>query len=342
MKSESGPNYISYHHNWFDHSDSRHPRLRTMSIHVYNNYFDGVSKYGVGVTSGGEAFVESNYFRNCKYPMLISLQGSDMIGGGTFSKETGGIIKSYGNVIIGEKAYVTYQKDPTEFDAYEAKTRDELVPLSVKAKSGGSTYSNFDTNDDIMYKYTPDDAEDLPDKVKSMAGRIFGGDFTFQFSAEDDEDYIINTNLMNKIKNYKTGVISIGSGGYDGDDDDDDGKKEDVTPITGKIVHNFSTDGLNSDYFKITGNISTSKGTVTYGELTLTTCLKLESSTLISFTLSENSKLTVVTNSLTSNFKLDGNKIVTDTTGVTTVEISEGEHTITKADSGYIYMLIIS
>ena len=32
MKSESGPNYITYHHNWFDHSDSRHPRIRTMSM----------------------------------------------------------------------------------------------------------------------------------------------------------------------------------------------------------------------------------------------------------------------------------------------------------------------
>jgi len=158
MKSESGPNYISYHHNWYDHSDSRHPRLRTMTIHVYNNYFDGVSKYGIGVTSGGEAFVESNYFRNCKYPMLISLQGSDMIGGGTFSKESGGMIKSFGNYMTGQKAYVTYAEDKTEFDAYEAKSRTEQVPLSVKAKSGGATYSNFDTNSDIMYKYTPDDA----------------------------------------------------------------------------------------------------------------------------------------------------------------------------------------
>ena len=40
MKSETGPNYITYHHNWFDHSDSRHARVRTMSVHLYNNYFD--------------------------------------------------------------------------------------------------------------------------------------------------------------------------------------------------------------------------------------------------------------------------------------------------------------
>lgn len=97
MKSESGPNYITYHHNWFDHSDSRHPRIRTMSVHVYNNYFDGNAKYGVGVTSGGNAFVEGNFFRNAHDPMMISKQGTDARGSGTFSGEEGGGIKSYNN-----------------------------------------------------------------------------------------------------------------------------------------------------------------------------------------------------------------------------------------------------
>lgn len=31
-----GANYLTYHHNWFDHSDSRHPRVRNASaIHIY-------------------------------------------------------------------------------------------------------------------------------------------------------------------------------------------------------------------------------------------------------------------------------------------------------------------
>ena len=346
MKSESGPNYISYHHNWYDHSDSRHPRLRTMTIHVYNNYFDGVSKYGVGVTSGGEAFVESNYFRNCKYPMLISLQGSDMIGGGTFSKESGGMIKSFANYMTGQKAYVTYAEDNTEFDAYEAKSRTEQVPLSVKAKSGGSTYSNFDTNSDLMYKYTPDDAKNVPDIVKSKAGRIFGGDFKFEFSTADDEDSDVNSTLMSKIKAYKTAVINIGSGDYNSSGDSssggDDDKGGEVTPITGSVVHNFSTDGINSSFFTITGNLSTSKESVTYNGLTLSTCLKLESSTSITFTLSSSSKLTLITDTSTSSFKLDDNKVSTDPSGVTTVDVSAGSHSITKADSGNLFMLIIA
>ena len=97
MKSESGPNYITYHHNWFDHSDSRHPRIRTMTVHIYNNYFDGNAKYGVGVTTGASAFVEGNYFRNAHNPMLSSKQGTDALGAGTFSGEKGGVIKSYNN-----------------------------------------------------------------------------------------------------------------------------------------------------------------------------------------------------------------------------------------------------
>ena len=97
MKSESGPNYITYHHNWFDHSDSRHPRIRTMTVHIYNNYFDGNAKYGVGVTTGASAFVEGNYFRNAHNPMMSSMQGTDARGDGTFSSEKGGIIKAYNN-----------------------------------------------------------------------------------------------------------------------------------------------------------------------------------------------------------------------------------------------------
>ena len=110
MTSESGPNYISYNNNWFDHCDSRMPRIRTMSVHVWNNYFDGISKYGVGATSGSNVFVESNYFRATKCPMLISKQGSDISSDpkGTFSGEDGGMIKSFGNIMTEKTQYYKY------------------------------------------------------------------------------------------------------------------------------------------------------------------------------------------------------------------------------------------
>ena len=128
MKSETVDNLICYHHNWFDHSDSRHPRVRTSSVHVWNNYYDGVAKYGIGVTMGASVFVESNYFRNTKYPMMISKQGTDAKGDGTFSGEAGGVLKSYGN-IFAEKgshfSYVTWKQSNTDFDAYEVEAPSE-------------------------------------------------------------------------------------------------------------------------------------------------------------------------------------------------------------------------
>ena len=206
--------YVTYHHNWYDHSDSRHPRVRYYSAHVYNNYYDGNAKYGIGATMGASIFSENNYFRNCKYPMLTSMQGSDVAGGNTptFSKEDGGTIKSYGNYMEGQNGYIPYQTDNVEFDAYEASSREEQVPASVTSKKGGNTYNNFDTSSK-MYAYTPDAAEDVPSIVTAKAGRVQGGDFKWQFdNSVDDASYAVNQALKNALVNYKPTVIAIGGG----------------------------------------------------------------------------------------------------------------------------------
>ncbi|MDE7363852.1 MAG: hypothetical protein K2N27_03035, partial [Ruminococcus sp.] len=203
-------NYITYHHNWYDHSDSRHPRVRVATVHVYNNYYDGNAKYGVGSTTDSDVFVENCYFRNCKEPMLISKQGSE--GGLVLSGETGGMIKAYGNVIEGAEKFVPYSENNTDFDAYVASSRDEKVPSSVKAKDGGATYNNFDTESGF-YSYTPDKAEDVPAIVTAKAGRVDGGDFKWQFdNSVDDASYAVNTALKSALVAYKDSIVAIGSG----------------------------------------------------------------------------------------------------------------------------------
>lgn len=214
--SESGDNYITLHHNWYDHSDSRHPRIRRMSMHIYNNYFDGNAKYGVGMTTAGSAFVENNYFRNCKYPMLISMQGSDIrYGKGTFSSEDGGIIKSFGNKIINPAQYVTYQDNQTEFDSWETTNRNAQVPASVTCKQGGTGYNNFDIDNSIMYAYTPDAAEDVPGIIKGQfgAGRLQHGDFKWTFNnSQQDENYGVIKELKTALQNYKSTLVGFFGG----------------------------------------------------------------------------------------------------------------------------------
>lgn len=220
MKSESGPNYICYHHNWFDHSDSRHPRVRTMSVHVYNNYFDGVAKYCVGSTTASSVFVENNYFNNAHNPMLISMQGADTQNGAdesnspTFSKENGGIIKAYNNVFAGSSTtpqYYNASSRPVHFDAYLASTRNEQVPSTVTAKKGGSSYNNFDTNSSVMPAITPDDPNQVPTIVTGThgAGRMFHSDIDFSLANFTPSDYDISTALSNLIVGYTSGLQGI-------------------------------------------------------------------------------------------------------------------------------------
>ena len=209
--SSDSVNYLTFHHNWYDHADSRMPRVRSATVHVYNNFYDGVSKYGIGSTLGSDIFSEANYFLNTKYPMLISKQGSDIAESskGTFSGENGGIIKSYGDVMVGSYTFVSYQKNNTQFDAYVASSRNEQLSSSVKAVAGGATYNNFDTAKDF-YSYTAETAEAAMNTVKQFAGRINGGDLKWTFTSADNSDSEVNTALKNAVVNYKSSLVSIG------------------------------------------------------------------------------------------------------------------------------------
>ena len=165
---------------------------------------------------GASAFVDSNYFRNCPKPMMSSMQGSDAQGDGTFSGETGGIIKAYNNIMTDAKSYITYQQNNTSFDAYEAANAKESVPGNVRTLSGGTGYNNFDTASG-MYAYKADAPADVPAAVTAGAGRVQGGDFKWKFdNSADDASYAVNPALKQALVSYKSGIVAIGSGAYIG------------------------------------------------------------------------------------------------------------------------------
>ena len=279
---------ITYHHNWYDHSDSRHPRVREFSTHVYNNYYDGNSKYGIGCTQGGNVFSEANYFRNCKYPMLISMQGSD---NGTFSKEDGGIIKAYNNHIEGAYKYVPYSQNKTEFDAYDVSSRDEKIPSTVKTVQGSHTYDNFDTNASLMYKYNVQTPEDAKETVMEYAGRVEGGDFKWTFTAADDSDYDVNTALKAALlayDGYKPNInnpdTSKPEDDKNTDEDDDEGNTTTPATIETLNISNLSTQKLSSslkvnDFFTIKASsektVEIAENEKTYNGVTYSKTLKL-------------------------------------------------------------------
>jgi pectate lyase len=416
--------YITYHHNWYDHSDSRHPRVRFYSAHVYNNYYDGNAKYGIGSTEGSSVFSEGNYYRNCKYPMLTSMQGSDVYNESTgtndyknmatFSSEDGGTIKAFNNYMEDQHRFVAYgasgyPNSTVDFDAYVVTSKSQTVPSSVKSAYGANTYNNFD-NSSAMYSYTAQSPEAAKAAVMQYAGRMNGGDFKWTFdNAVDDASSSVNTALKSALVNYKTSLKTVqgegtiivtppaatytltagtsGSGTVSGAGTYNAGTNASLTataasgwtfsnwsgaasgssnpvsvtmdadksvtavftqngttpPVdpgnTGNQDHNFTTSGTSSSFYSISGNLSTSKGTVTYAGLTLTQCLKMESATSISFTTTQAGDLTLVFNSdFNSGVYIDGNS-VNAASGIATATLAVGSHTITKDAAANLFYI---
>lgn len=361
MKTESGPNYITYHHNWFDHSDSRMARIRTMSVHMYNNYYLHNDVYGVGATMGSSVFMESNYFDATKRPIMSSKQGTDAKGDGTFSGENGGLIKAYGNVFANKPAnfsYVPYAENNTSFDAYEVSDPSEQVPSSVKTLVGGTSYDNFDTNPSLMYAYAADKAADVPAIVEGFygAGRLNHGDIDFVIP---DETLVTNGHqqpwpaLASLLDSYTSGVVKVfgesnaaGEGGSTGGGETggSTGGTEGgstVTPIEGTVLVTFTDSKPSSSIVTVSGNYSTSKGTATIDGTSYSTCVKMESATNISVIVDKKVTMTLYFSSADSktNAKIEGKKpaevnaVIDSTAKTMTVTLDAGSHTITKQDT---------
>lgn len=361
MKTESGPNYITYHHNWFDHSDSRMARIRTMSVHMYNNYYLHNDVYGVGATMGSSVFMESNYFDATKRPIMSSKQGTDAKGDGTFSGENGGLIKAYGNVFANKPdnfSYVPYAENNTSFDAYEVSDPSEQVPASVKTLVGATSYDNFDTNPSLMYAYAADKAADVPAIVEGFygAGRLNHGDIDFVIP---DETVVTNGHqqpwpaLASLLDSYTSGVVKVfgesnaaGEGGSTGGGETggSTGGTEGgstVTPIEGTVLVTFTDSKPSSSLVTVSGNYSTNKGTATIDGTSYSTCVKMESATNISVTVDKKVTMTLYFSSADTktNAKIDGKKpaevnaVIDSTAKTMTVTLDAGSHTITKQDT---------
>ena len=260
-KTEDWDDQITYHHNWFDHSDERNPRCRNgRMFHVYNNYFDGNGLYGIGMACGSSTFAECNYFRNCQFPVINSAQGTDkqmlvekqianveISNKGYLSGEKGGVTKWWNNIVKNARSLYTQNTavKSYSFDVYEVESRDEVVPSSIKTLKGGTSYSNFDTSASF-YSCTPDAPEDVPAVVMSKygAGRCEQGDFKWQFdnSVQDENEKLI-VDLKNDLAAYLSTLVGyfgtdIKNGGGTGNSGGDVEKNEDYVPsyLSGSTV----------------------------------------------------------------------------------------------------------
>lgn len=146
----------TFHHNWFDQSSSRHPRVRFGKVHVYNNLFDGNTTYGVGSAYGAKVLVEYNYFDGVQLPTDICTYPAKESNESNLQGSVAGYLYATQDVLVNRpaKAKDPYPLTNVKYKSYQGET---ITPL---------TYADFKP----AYDYIVTPAEDVPTVVKGGAG----------------------------------------------------------------------------------------------------------------------------------------------------------------------------
>ncbi|MEV0605236.1 pectate lyase [Polymorphospora rubra] len=117
---------VTYHHNFFDRSDQRNPRVRfSASAHVYNNYYFDNS-YGVASTYDAAVLMENNYFYSVNNPGRV-----------VFSGDQGRIVER-GNILVDCNHPIETRgtvPEPSQFYAYRLDPAAD-IPTIVPAGAG--------------------------------------------------------------------------------------------------------------------------------------------------------------------------------------------------------------
>jgi hypothetical protein len=134
---------VTVHHCWFDGMSSfyddvdkkfynlnqRMPRVRFGNVHVYNNYYEGVSGYCVAARLESCVVVEKNYFRNLEDPHII-----DDVGKGIRDPE----LAAQGNIYDhtrGKTDHAGPAFDPSDHYTYVASD-PSMIPALVMNGAG--------------------------------------------------------------------------------------------------------------------------------------------------------------------------------------------------------------
>ncbi|GIF75220.1 pectate lyase family protein [Asanoa siamensis] len=120
---------VTIHHNFFDRSRQRHPRVRFGEpVHVYNNYFLDNALYGVASTMNGGVLVEGNYFSGVPFP-CFSASGYADSGPGRLVQRDNLFVGSGPCEVAGSVA------EPRVWYAYTMDSA-AVVPARVTAGAG--------------------------------------------------------------------------------------------------------------------------------------------------------------------------------------------------------------
>ncbi|NMA74794.1 MAG: hypothetical protein GX963_11680 [Bacteroidales bacterium] len=150
----------TFHHNFFDQSSSRHPRVRFGNVHVFNNFFNAVTTYGVGSAMEAKVLVESNYFDNVQLPIDIATFPAKPKGSSWVSNLTD---KTAGYIYESDNTYANKPSNALEFYPF--------INLEFKVYEGDKLSTPLAQADfKPPYEYIVDRSEEVNTIVSNGAG----------------------------------------------------------------------------------------------------------------------------------------------------------------------------
>ena len=123
---------VTLHHNLFDGTVQRHPRLRFGKVHMMNNYLRNIQSYATGACLGGEVYIENNIYENV----------------GTTSQYcagNNGIMTAVGNYRINSGNFLTNGNafNPAASYNYQADVANDQLKAILGAYAGANTTNNL-------------------------------------------------------------------------------------------------------------------------------------------------------------------------------------------------------
>lgn len=118
-----GDTTATLHHNFFDRTSGRNPKLDGASkAHIYNNYYKNITYFAIGTNGSAQAKVEANVFENARRPHW----------------KQGGKIEATGNRYLGTYADTKEGKDSGDkvFGVSYKYTAESAANLSGVISSG--------------------------------------------------------------------------------------------------------------------------------------------------------------------------------------------------------------
>jgi pectate lyase len=164
---------VTYHHNWFSYTDGRNPSLRFGAIHMFNNYFEEITDYGLAARDGGHAKMENNHYNNVLLPMSTDKFPVSGLPNG-YICETGNIFTgTCGANVISQTGcdFWTSSTLPYKYTLDAVST----VAATVKANTGVGKVTNLKSAEGITEK---------PNISLSVYPNPFAGSATIGFTLD--------------------------------------------------------------------------------------------------------------------------------------------------------------